>query len=65
MVYPKSVRPLQKHTILLYEGDFARLQLFYKHKNATARVIRKIVADHLEEMEMEVAAKRYRMGLEP
>jgi hypothetical protein len=43
----KSEEPLQKHTLLLYEGDYERLQTMYPDIGASV-VIRKIIRDFID-----------------
>ncbi len=46
---PKT-EELQKHTLLLFEGDYRRLQEYYPEIGA-AIVIRKIVRKHLTQLD--------------
>lgn len=42
--------PLHRHQILLYKGDFERLQSIYQTKKPTS-VIRDLVRKHVDEIE--------------
>lgn len=44
----KSEEPLQKHTLLLYEGDYERLQTMYPDVGASV-VIRKVVRTFIDQ----------------
>lgn len=46
---PKT-EELQKHTLLLYAGEYRRLQEYYSEIGA-AVVIRKLVRKHLEQLD--------------
>ena len=43
----KSEEPLQKHTLLLFEGDYERLQTMYPDVGASV-VIRKVVREFID-----------------
>lgn len=45
----KSNEPLKKHTMLLYDGDYERLQDLYPEVGASI-IIRKIVRDYLNKV---------------
>lgn len=46
----KSDIPLQKHTLLLYEGDFDKLKGYYRELDG-GLVIRRLVRAHLQKIE--------------
>ncbi len=46
----KERLPVSKHTLALYEGDFAELQRLYPDIGASV-VIRRLVHDHLADFE--------------
>lgn len=52
MANRKSVTPITKHTLNLFEGDYQRLQELYP-KLGAGRVIRDIVRSHLRRLETE------------
>lgn len=49
----KIIEELQRHQILLYQGDFERLSSFYRRRKAT-EVIRILVRRHLEEIDARI-----------
>lgn len=48
----KKRETLKKHTIMLAEGDYERLQEIYERN--TALVVRKLIQKHLEEVDRKV-----------
>jgi hypothetical protein len=48
------MRPLTRHQILLYQGDFSRLAEIYSSKSAS-EVIRELVDRHLRAVEARLA----------
>lgn len=50
MSRPREGEDLQKHTLLLYSGDYARLQSIYQEIGA-ALIIRRLIRAHLEEVD--------------
>jgi len=46
--------PCLKHTLLLFEGDFARLQELYPEVGASI-IIRRLVRKHIKEVEGNLA----------
>lgn len=46
----KEDRPLTKHTILLYDGDFDKLMALYPRPGAST-VVRKLVRKFLKDLE--------------
>lgn len=50
-------RPLRKHTLNLYDGDYPKLQSLYPTRLGAAKVIRDIIHAHIRMIE-ENAAQR-------
>jgi hypothetical protein len=50
-------RPIEKHTLNLYAGDYAKLQALYPVRIGAAKIIRDIVHAHIRSIE-ESAAQR-------
>lgn len=46
----KSDIPLQKHTLLLYEGDFDKLKSYYPEIDG-GLIVRRLVRTHIEQIE--------------
>lgn len=59
----KYVEQLQKHTLLLYEGEYHRLQEYYPEMGA-AIVVRKLVRKHLKELDKQHESKTPVMEVE-
>ena len=49
--------PISKHTLNLYAGDYAKLQLLYSTRVGAAKIIRDIIRAHIRKIE-ESAAQR-------
>lgn len=49
-----SDEPLQKHTLLLFEGDYQKLQMLYPEAGGAAIIIRTIIRNHIERIETPV-----------
>lgn len=45
-----SIEPLHKHTLLIYEGDYLRLQNLYPEVGAAA-IIRELIRAHLSKID--------------
>ena len=54
---PRTVEyePLQKHTLLLYQGDFAKLNELYGQAGGSSVFIRRLVRAHINKIEAGVA----------
>ena len=54
---PRTVEyePLQKHTLLLYAGDFAKLSDLYGQHGGASVFIRRLVRAHINKIESGVA----------
>lgn len=53
----KSTETLQRHQILLFEGDFERLESIYLSRSPTS-VIRELVRNHIEAVERKLNEKK-------
>lgn len=53
---PRFTENLTRHQLLLFEGDFAKLNSLYQHRSAT-EVIRKLVRDHINRVEERLREK--------
>jgi hypothetical protein len=58
----KSDRPLRKHTLNLFDGEFDRLQEIYGLTGASA-VIRTLIHNHLKRCEEKIARKMEELDL--
>lgn len=58
----REERPIQKHTLNLYTGDFARLQELYSSRVGAAKIIRDIIRAHIRKVEEDAAQKLPLMG---
>ena len=52
----KSLTPLKRHQILLYDGDYNRLGELYSEKSAS-EVVRTLVRKHIEAVEARLERK--------
>jgi hypothetical protein len=50
-------RAIQKHTLNLYAGDFAKLQVLYSSRLGAGKVIRDIIHAHIRKIEEEAAQR--------
>jgi hypothetical protein len=50
-------RAIQKHTLNLYAGDFAKLQVLYASRLGAGKVIRDIIHAHIRKIEEEAAQR--------
>ena len=50
-------RPIAKHTLNLYAGDYAKLQALYSTRVGAAKIIRDIVHAHIRKIEEDAAQK--------
>lgn len=50
-------RPIIKHTLNLYAGDYAKLQALYSTRVGAAKIIRDIVHAHIRKIEEDAAQK--------
>jgi hypothetical protein len=50
---PRLTETLTRHQLLLFEGDFEKLNSFYQHRSAT-EVIRTLVRRHIESIEIKL-----------
>jgi hypothetical protein len=44
-------KAITKHTLNLFAGDFARLQVHYGHRIGAAKIIRDLVHSHIRKIE--------------
>lgn len=51
-----ETEPLQKHTLFLYEGDFAKLGSYFPELGPSVAV-RRIIRKHLEQLEAQVSQR--------
>lgn len=47
----REVRPIRKHTINLYEGDYEKLQGLYPTKIGAGKIIRDLIHAHIRKIE--------------
>jgi len=50
-------RPIQKHTLNLYAGDYEKLQALYPTRIGAAKIIRDIIHAHIRLIEEDAAQK--------
>jgi hypothetical protein len=50
-------RPLSKHTLNLYAGDYPKLQALYSTRIGAAKIIRDIIHAHIRKVEEDAAQK--------
>lgn len=48
---------LQKHTLNLYPGDYAKIQALYSTRIGAAKIIRDIIHAHIRKIEEDAAQK--------
>lgn len=53
----KTIDPLTRHQILLYKGDFDRLNEIYRRRKAT-EVVRLLVRQHLDQIDAKQKEKQ-------
>lgn len=53
----REERPLSKHTLNLYLGDYNKLQALYSTRVGAAKIIREIVHAHIRKIEENAAQK--------
>ena len=53
----REVRPITKHTLNLYVGDYNKLQTLYSSRVGAAKVIRDIIHAHIRKIEEDAAQK--------
>ena len=51
-----ETEPLQKHTLFLYEGDFAKLGTYFPDLGPSVAV-RRIIRQHLTQLEAQVSPR--------
>lgn len=50
-------RPISKHTLNLYAGDYVKLQSLYSSRVGAAKIIRDLVHYHIRKIEEDAAQK--------
>lgn len=50
-------RPITKHTLNLYSGDYAKLQALYSSRVGAAKIIRDVIHAHIRKIEEDAAQK--------
>ena len=55
---PRQPEELTRHNILLFKGDFTRLDELYQHRSATD-VVRTLVRKHIEAVEAKEKEKAH------
>lgn len=50
-------KPITKHTLNLYAGDYTRLQELYSSRIGAAKIIRDIIRAHIRKVEEDAAQK--------
>ncbi len=53
----KEDRPISKHTLNLYAGDYAKLQTLYSSRVGAAKIIRDIIHAHIRKIEEDAAQR--------
>lgn len=53
----REIRPITKHTLNLYVGDYTKLQILYSSRVGAAKVIRDIIHAHIRKIEEDAAQK--------
>lgn len=53
----REERAIQKHTLNLYAGDYARLQALYPTRVGAAKIVRDIIRAHIRKVEEDAAQK--------
>ena len=48
---------ISKHTLNLYDGDYAKLQRLYGSRIGAAKIVRDLVRAHIKRIESEAAQK--------
>lgn len=57
MTRKREEKPISKHTLNLYEGDYDRLRSLYGSRIGAARIIRDIIHAHLLRVEANAAQR--------
>jgi len=50
-------RPIQKHTLNLYKGDYEKLQALYSTRIGAAKIIRDVIHAHIRKIEEDAAQR--------
>ena len=50
-------RPISKHTLNLYAGDYEKLQALYSTRVGAAKIIRDVIHAHIRRIEEDAAQK--------
>jgi hypothetical protein len=50
-------KPIVKHTLNLYAGDYAKLQALYSSRVGAAKIIRDIIHAHIRKIEEDAAQR--------